>query len=114
MVVARRLKFGLVVLAALVGATIFALPAGARTIPDPFLANIPYLAWRGEQVRVLKCEPALAGLGLAGLQGEFMIVDRSGDPHLTAPQQVFGAYREFIRPFDGAPCFSTVFESNKA
>ena len=60
----------------------------------------------------MKCEPALAGQGPFNF--EFLLVDRSGDPHLTAPQQAFGTQRFFIRAFDQAPCFSTVFESNKA
>lgn len=41
--------------------TALAVPATAgATTPDPVTTNIPYVAWRGEQVRVVKCDPSLA------------------------------------------------------
>ena len=62
--VGRRLKLGLLAMVALIGATMaLTTVAQARTVPDPMLADIPYLAWRGEAVRLVKCAPRL---GLPG------------------------------------------------
>ena len=59
--VGRRLKLGLLAMVALIGATMaLTTVAQARTVPDPMLADIPYLAWRGEAVRLVKCAPPSA------------------------------------------------------
>src|SRR6266550_1919070 len=64
--VGRRLRFGVAALVALAASAFFAAPALADTQPDPQLSNIPYLAWRGEEVRLVKCDPdILAGLDQA-------------------------------------------------
>ena len=56
--VGRRLKLGLLALVALIGATMaFTTVAQARTVPDPMMSSVPYLAWRGEAVRLVKCAP---------------------------------------------------------
>jgi hypothetical protein len=40
-----------------------ALPAAAQTVPpDPQTTNIPYTAWAGTQLRLVKCAPALEGI----------------------------------------------------
>jgi hypothetical protein len=83
-----RLRFGvasLVALIALVAMAAFAGAAQAGTSVstqtpglvglDPQNANVPYLAWRGNQVRLVKCIA-----GTAGLLGRFVIEDWSGDP----------------------------------
>ena len=58
--VGRRLKLGLLALVALIGATMaFTTVAQARTVPDPMMSSVPYLAWRGEAVRLVKCAPRL-------------------------------------------------------
>jgi hypothetical protein len=36
-------------------------------VPDPMTTNIPYTAWAGTQVRMVKCSPALEGLPRSGL-----------------------------------------------
>jgi hypothetical protein len=83
-----RLRFGVASLVALVAIVAFAAFAGAAKAGggvstqtpslsglDPQNANVPYLAWRGNQVRLVKCIA-----GTAGLLGRFVIEDWSGDP----------------------------------
>jgi hypothetical protein len=46
---------------ALLSSGVAAVPtAAAATDPDPSTTNIPYLAWRGEHVRIVKCSPVFA------------------------------------------------------
>jgi hypothetical protein len=57
---------------------------------DPMETSVPYLAWRGEEVRLVKCisedraeappDPIQEGFG--GIDGEFQILDWSGDAHV--------------------------------
>src|SRR5215208_3804798 len=115
--VGRRLKLGLLVMVAFIGATLaLTTVAQARTVPDPMLTNIPYLAWRGEEVRVVKCAPAelFANEGLQGLNVDFALVDWSGDPHLASPSIEPGTEKRAIRAFDGAFCFGVTIVSQKA
>src|SRR3954467_4689389 len=37
-------------------------PPTTRPVFDPQTTNVPYLAWRGEQVRLVKCEPLLGDI----------------------------------------------------
>src|SRR5213080_2394568 len=128
MAVGRRLKFGLAALVALAASAFFAAPALADTQPDPQLSNIPYLAWRGEEVRLVKCEPDVnpfAGLGVAQrLQAEqsaqfditfvdLLLVDWSGDPNVVKPQLEPGTVSMFFRSFDGVPCVAATVVSEK-
>lgn len=121
--VGRRLKLGLLALVALIGATMaLTTVAQARTTPDPMLADIPYLAWRGEAVRMVKCAPPSvfpAGYVPSALDANFTLVDWSGDPHLATPQVVsgapgFAAPIFSVRAFDGAYCWGMSFISQKA
>jgi hypothetical protein len=121
--VGRRLKLGLLVLVALIGASMaLTTVAEARTPPDPMLANIPYLAWRGEAVRLVKCAPPSAfpaGYVPSALDAGFTLVDWSGDPHLATPETVtaapgFNAAIFAVRGFDGAYCWGMSFISQKA
>src|SRR5215208_249890 len=121
--VGRRLKLGLLVMVAFIGATLaLTTVAQARTVPDPMLSNIPYLAWRGEAVRLVKCfSPDVfpAGYTPSALDAGFTLVDWSGDPHLATPQVVTGApgFNSAIfavRGFDGAYCWGMSFISQKA
>ena len=121
--VGRRLKLGLLALVALIGATMaLTTVAQARTTPDPMLADIPYLAWRGEAVRVVKCAPASVfpdGYIPSALDAGFTLVDWSGDPHLATPQTVtaapgFNSAIFDVRAFDGAYCWGMSFISQKA
>src|SRR5262245_66604095 len=92
----RRLKFALAALVALCASAFFAAPALADTQPDPQLTNIPYLAWRGEEVRLVKCDPdILAGLDQAQRNAvaqsakfedifvDFLLVVWSGDQNVV-------------------------------
>jgi hypothetical protein len=125
--VARRLRFGLAALIALAASAFFAAPALADTQPDPQLTNIPYLAWRGEEVRIVKCDPdILAGLDAAQRQQvaqsaqfedifvDFLLVDWSGDPNVVKPQLEPGTVSMFFRSFDGSPCVAGTVVSQKA
>jgi hypothetical protein len=121
--VGRRLKLGLLALVALIGATMaLTTVAQARTVPDPMLSSVPYLAWRGEAVRLVKCAPPSefpAGYVPSSLDAGFTLVDWSGDPHLATPQTVtaapgFNSAIFSVRSFDGAYCWGMSFISQKA
>jgi hypothetical protein len=121
--VGRRLKLGLLAMVALIGATMaLTTVAQARTVPDPMLADIPYLAWRGEAVRLVKCAPPStfpAGYTPSALDAGFTLVDWSGDPHLATPQVVtaapgFNSAIFSVRAFDGSYCWGMSFISQKA
>src|SRR6266516_3283191 len=125
--VGRRLRFGVAALVALAASAFFAAPALADTQPDPQLSNIPYLAWRGEEVRLVKCDPdILAGLDLAQRQQlvrsaqfdvtfvDLLLVDWSGDPNVVRPQLEPGTVSMFFRSFDGVPCVAATVVSEKA
>jgi hypothetical protein len=71
----RRLA-GLLALAVIVLSAIVAGPASAAPASwDPQSANVPYLAWRGEQVRLVKCDPVLAD---PSSKVEFFVEEWSG------------------------------------
>jgi hypothetical protein len=71
----RRLA-GLLALAAIVVSAVVAGPALATPAKwDPQTSNVPYLAWRGEQVRLVKCNPVLAQ---EGISVEFFVEEWSG------------------------------------
>src|SRR5436190_16005097 len=109
--VGRRLKLGLLAVVALFGATmVMSTVAQARTIPDPMLSNVPYLAWRGQEVRLVKCSPDFP----AGANVDFNLVDWSGDPHLAQPVMEAGTFMQGVRGFDQAQCFGVDFVSQKA
>src|SRR5215471_17320168 len=125
--VGRRLRFGLAALVALAASAFFAAPALADTQPDPQLSNVPYLAWRGEEVRLVKCDP-FAFPGLTPEQrsqvaqsaqfgitfADVLLVDWSGDPNVVRPQLEPGTVSMFFRSFDGAPCVAATVVSEKA
>jgi hypothetical protein len=54
-----RLRLSLAFLACVLGSALASGPAAAQGPPDPQTTNIPYLAWRGEQIRLVKCDPAI-------------------------------------------------------
>jgi hypothetical protein len=103
----KRFRLGLAGLAAFVGlfALVLAAPAGATHVKrpsvtppgdfpgnptyqgfDPMETSVPYLAWRGEEVRLVKClTPATTGLTadqLLDAEAEWQIMDWSGDDHV--------------------------------
>jgi hypothetical protein len=74
-------------------ATIGLLTAGSAaavdtgtTVPDPQTTNVPYLAWAGEQIRLVKCFDAPAvdasnasAFDFSRVRAEFLVEDWSGD-----------------------------------
>ena len=50
---------------------------------DPMETSVPYLAWRGEEVRLVKCRSlGETESNLAETSGEWDVIDWSGDPHV--------------------------------
>jgi hypothetical protein len=74
---ASRQLAGLLAVAATAVTALFATPATAQApgVWDTQASNVPYLAWRGEQVRLVKCDPVLATEGVAV---EFFVEEWSG------------------------------------
>ena len=86
---------------ALLGAAIAASPAGAAP-PDPQTTNIPYLAWRGEHVRLVKCAPQIT---LTGQTADVIVEDWSGaDPARSMPEVVAGSVKFFNDDARGVNC----------
>ena len=54
-----RLKLSLAFLACVLGSALASRSRCGAGPQDPQTTNIPYLAWRGEQVRLVKCDPAI-------------------------------------------------------
>jgi hypothetical protein len=86
-----RISLALVTLLAAITALTVGLGSAAATpavapLPDPQTTNIPYVAWAGEQVRVVKCldredsvRARTIGLDSIIFRGKFRIEDWSGD-----------------------------------
>src|SRR5262249_25010062 len=123
----RRLRFTLAAVVALAASVLFAAPALADSQPDPQLSNMPYLAWRGEEVRLVECDPdAFPGLTaeqraavaqsarFGNLFVDVLLVDWSGDPNVVRPQLEPGTVSMFFRSFDHAPCVAATVVSEKA
>jgi hypothetical protein len=72
-------------------------PPGAAQAPDPQTTNIPYTAWAGTQLRLVKCDDALIGVRDSGL--EMVVESWSGDANLRPT--VFGASLTKLGGIDG-------------
>ena len=70
-----RLKLSLAFLACVLGSALASGPAAAQGPQDPQTTNIPYLAWRGEQIRLVKCDPAI---GEEGASVDWLVEEWSG------------------------------------
>jgi len=99
------------VTAVVLAAGVAVSPASA-TVPtrgyDTQEANVPYLAWRGEHIRLGYCDN---GNSLAGLTASWALEYWSGDPangSVPVPQEIFGERHTF----NG--CVYTDFVSQKA
>jgi hypothetical protein len=78
---------------ALLGSAIAAVPAGAAP-PDPQTTNVPYLAWRGEHLRLVKCDKLISG---EGQTIDVLVEDWSGaDPDRAKPTVVPGSTKFFF------------------
>ena len=97
---------------ALLGSAIAAVPAGAAP-PDPQTTNVPYLAWRGEHIRLVKCGPLISSQGQTV---DVLVEDWSGaDPDRAKPQVVAGSQKFFPDPAnDGGTCARATVVSLKA
>ena len=115
--VARRLKFALVGLGMLLVAAFSATPALADTQPDPTESNVPYLAWRGEQVRLVKCHPSISPTG-ARQRADLILVDWSGEEHALAiphfEPSTAGFFAATGPDHAGQGCVAGSFSSQKA
>jgi hypothetical protein len=79
-----RKKVGLLVVAALTGlalslalggvTAIAGTTTGEESLVDPQTSNVPYVAWDGEQIRLVKCAAGVEG------DGRFVVEDWSGNP----------------------------------
>ena len=71
---------------------------GHGRLPNMFETNVPYVAWRGEQIRAVKCDWNLRGAAGA----DVLVTDWSGDPNFK-PQLEPGTLATFTGS-DGRPC----------
>lgn len=96
---------------ALLGSAIAAVPAGAAPPPDPQTTNVPYLAWRGEHLRLVKCDKLIQS---EGQSVDVLVEDWSGaDPDRAKPAVVAGSTRFFFDDARGN-CVRTTLVSVKA
>ena len=106
-----RLRYILLAVAAAMVAMAFAGPAAAdhatNNVADPQTANVPYLAWAGNQVRIAKCfesGPArgdISQVPLPVLYGKFVVEDWSG-VELSGPSAGFASKEpQFLNTTDG-------------
>src|SRR5512142_2193065 len=77
-----KLRLGSFLVLCVTGAFAVPLFTGAASAqaqaPDPQTTNVPYLAWVGEQIRMVKCfSPEAVGTGGSA---EFQVESWSGDP----------------------------------
>ncbi len=125
----NRFRFGLGVVLALAFSAFAATPALADDGPqhprfDPLTANVPYLAWRGEQVRLVKCDITFengiestggGGDGSLALNADWIVEDWSGYPF--QPPSLEQSTVKFFRARGDrrdAPCVKANFVSLKA
>ena len=97
----RRLASALAVGA--MASLVAAMPAAAEQgpyIPDPMTTNIPYTAWAGTQLRLVKCSPELDDLPRRGLS--VTVESWSGNP--SAPPSVIEPSIDFVRNNDRVRC----------
>lgn len=71
---------------------------GSGAAPSAYTTNIPYVAWRGEQIRAVKCDDALADAD----DGDVLIEEWSGSPGSTP--QIESSTTTFFEGSDGTPC----------
>ena len=97
---------------ALLGSAIAAIPAGAAPPPDPQTTNVPYLAWRGEHLRLVKCDKLISG---EGQTVDVLVEDWSGaDPDRAKPTVVPGSTKFFFDESRGLWCARSTLVSVKA
>jgi hypothetical protein len=120
-----RISLALVTLLAAITALTIGLGSAAATpevapLPDPQTTNIPYVAWAGEQVRVVKCldeedSVKARSIGIDSLifRGKFRIEDWSGDVN-QKPQFLNDLDGDVVaQNIDGRVCFAVHVTSLK-
>jgi hypothetical protein len=97
---------------ALVGSAFVAVPAVLASAPDPQTTNIPSLAWRGEHIRLVACDPMIAQ---SGASIDVIVEDWSGpNPDRAKPVVVNGSTMFFSSGSDaGLNCVRTTLASVK-
>ena len=110
-----------------VSAAAIGVPAAAAEITpsfQPLTANIPQLAWRGEELRLVKCATVgtegtdvvkLLSTGDGHFDVDWLVEDWSGYP-FERPQLEPSTVKFFVgnNEYDGAPCVKATFVSLKA
>jgi hypothetical protein len=103
------------VLASAVGAAVLALgtlAAGAVAAPSetftgtsdgPQSANVPYVAWVGEHVRLVACDPSIETSEAGGQLGNFHLEDWSGKPEAAELPESESGSQAFFAPSEGSP-----------
>lgn len=107
----KRLRFVLLAVLAAMATMAFSGTAAAAHLPngspDPQTANVPYLAWAGNQVNITKCftdehaEGDVSQVPVPFLYGKFRIEDWSG-VELSGPSAGFASKEpQFLNDIDG-------------
>ncbi len=97
------------------GAAVLALgtlTAGAAAAPPstftttsdgPQSANVPYVAWVGEHVRLVACDPAINTTEAEGQLANFRLEDWSGKPEAAEIPELESGTQAFFAPSEGSP-----------
>ncbi|HEV3322911.1 MAG TPA: hypothetical protein VG147_12080 [Solirubrobacteraceae bacterium] len=97
------------------GAAVLALgtlTAGAAAAPPstftptsdgPQSANVPYVAWVGEHVRLVACDPKIETSEAGGQLANFRLEDWSGKPEAAEIPELESGTQAFFAPSDGSP-----------
>ncbi len=82
-----------------------AAPAGTftPTSDGPQSANIPYVAWVGEHVRLVACDPKIETSGAGGQLVNFRLEDWSGKPEAAEIPELESGTQAFFAPSAGSP-----------
>jgi len=107
----RKMIAGLV---SAVGAAVLALgtlTAGAAAAPSqtftstsdgPQSANVPYVAWVGEHIRLVACDPAIETSEEGGQLANFRLEDWSGKPEAAEIPELESGTQAFFAPSEGS------------
>lgn len=81
-----------------------AAPAGTftSTSDGPQSANVPYVAWVGEHVRLVACDPAINTSEEEGQLANFRLEDWSGKPEAAEIPELESGTQAFFAPSEGS------------
>ncbi len=82
-----------------------AAPPGTFTTTSdgPQSANVPYVAWVGEHVRLVACDPAINTSEDEGQLANFRLEDWSGKPEAAEIPELESGTQAFFAPSEGSP-----------